>query len=266
VLAQATLLGSIFSNALLVLGLVLVVGAKHAPDGIMRFQRRLPNDTATLMFSALLIIALLGLSGSARDHASRHLLAISVGGAVILLVLYVIWLWHYLHADSREQAAAAPERGHAPVLSLLMSLALLAVAGVAALFISDYFIAALTPAIKILHISPVFAGLVIVAIAGNAVENAAGVSLAAKGKTDDAISVIKNSVSQIAVFVFPLLVIVSLLFATQLTFVLAPIYIGALAITVLAVWQVTGDGEATVPEGAALIALYLILALVFFFE
>jgi Ca2+:H+ antiporter len=265
-LAQASLLGSVFSNALLVLGLVIIVGARHSPGGVMRFGRRLPNDTATLMFPALLVIALLGLSGSAHDPASKHLLAISVGGAVVLLVLYGTWLWHYLRSDSRAQAAASPARDSSLQLSLLASCALLAVASVAALFVADWFVAALTPAIKILHISPTFAGLVIVAIAGNAVENAAGLTLAAKGKMDDAISVVKNSVSQIAVFLFPLLVLVSLLFATHLTFVLAPLYIGALAITVLAVWQITGDGEATVPEGAALIGLYLILDLVILYE
>jgi Ca2+:H+ antiporter len=105
-----------------------------------------------------------------------------------------------------------------------------------------------------------------VAIAGNAVENVAGIALARKGKMDDAVSVVKNSVAQIAVFLFPLLVLVSLLFAHHLTFVLEPVYIGALLLTAIAVWQVSGDGEATIPEGAALIGTYLILALLTFFE
>lgn len=98
------------------------------------------------------------------------------------------------------------------------------------------------------------------AIAGNAAENATGVVLAAKGDSDLAISVVKNSVAQIAARVFPLLVLVSMLFADQLTFAMAPVYIGALALTALAVWQITGDGEAVLFEGAALIALFVILA------
>jgi len=117
-----------------------------------------------------------------------------------------------------------------------------------------------------LGLSDAFAGLVVVAIAGNAVENVAGISLAAKGKMDDAISVVKNSVAQIAVFLFPVLVLVSLLFATPLTFVLAPVYIDALFVTALAIWQVTGDGEATIPEGAALIGIYVMLAFLTFYE
>jgi len=103
---------------------------------------------------------------------------------------------------------------------------------------------------------------VIVAIAGNAVENFTGIFLATKGKSDLAISVVKNSVAQIAAFLYPALVLVSLLFATSLTFSLAPVYIGALFLTAITVWQITGDGEAHMFEGFALIAIYVVLATV----
>ena len=89
----------------------------------------------------------------------------------------------------------------------------------------------------------------IVAIAGNAVENVVGITLAAKGQSDLAISVVKNSVAQIAVFVFPALVLLSLFLEHRLTFVLGPVYIGALLLTALAMWQITGDGEAVGVRG-----------------
>ncbi|MEA2282898.1 MAG: Ca2+:H+ antiporter [Solirubrobacteraceae bacterium] len=267
VVAQTSIIGSLFANALLVLGLVIVAGASASKDRVMRFSRRLPNDTATLLLLAVFIIVLLGLAVSAGDRASRHVTAISAAGAVVLLIVYGTWLWSYLRADRRDEAApeqAVGRRG--PGLSLGAALTLLAVAGVAAAFVSDWFVAALNPAMAALHLSKAFAGLVVVAIAGNAVENVAGIALARKGKMDDAVSVVKNSVAQIAVFLFPLLVLVSLLFAHHLTFVLEPVYIGALLLTAIAVWQVSGDGEATIPEGAALIGTYLILALLTFFE
>jgi Ca2+:H+ antiporter len=269
VVAQTSIIGSLFANALLVLGLVIVAGASASKDGVMRFSQRLPNDTATLLLLAVFIIVLLGLAVSAGDRASRHVTAISAAGAVVLLIVYGTWLRSYLRADRRDDAAAAPEVAAArrrPGLSLVAALTLLAVAGVAAAFVSDWFVAALNPAMAALHLSKAFAGLVVVAIAGNAVENVAGIALARKGKMDDAVSVVKNSVAQIAVFLFPLLVLVSLLFAHHLTFVLEPVYIGALLLTAIAVWQVSGDGEATIPEGAALIGTYLILALLTFFE
>jgi Ca2+:H+ antiporter len=137
---------------------------------------------------------------------------------------------------------------------------------VASAFTSDWFVHALEPTITDLHISQGFAGLVIVATAGNAVEHAVGVVLAARGHTELAMSVVKNSIAQIAAFMFPLLVLVSLLTATTLTFALAPVYIGALIGTAVIVWQITTDGEATPFEGAALVAAFVILAIVAWFE
>jgi Ca2+:H+ antiporter len=153
-----------------------------------------------------------------------------------------------------------------PRVPTLTSAILLAVSGLAAAFVSDWFVHALEPTIHTLGISRSFAGLVIVATAGNAVEHAVGVVLAAKGQNELAISVVKNSVAQIAAFLYPVLVLVSLLTATTLTFALPPVYTGALLGTSVIVWQITGDGEATPFEGTALIAAFVILATVAAFE
>jgi Ca2+:H+ antiporter len=144
----------------------------------------------------------------------------------------------------------------------LPALLLLGVSGVGAAFVSDWFVNALEPAIVELNISTAFAGLVIVAIAGNAVEHTAAIVLAAKGQSDLAISVVKNSVAQIAAFLFPALVLISLALSTSLTFALSPVYMGALALMTIAVWQITGDGEASAFEGFALAAIYVIVAVV----
>ena len=262
VVAETAILGSILVNALLVLGLVIVAGARRESDGIMRFNPRLPNDTATLLLVSSFIIVLIGLSHSAGDTASHHIKTISIIGAVAILVVYATWLRQYLTtAGSAGETAAEPPR-----LSLVTAITLLVIAGTTSAFVSDWFVNALQPTIDTLHISQAFAGLVIVAIAGNAVENVAGIVLAAKGRSDLAISVVKNSVAQIAAFLYPLLVLVSLLTATTLTFSLAPVYIGALAATAVLVWQITGDGEATVFEGVALVATFVILATVAAFE
>ncbi|HSZ69811.1 MAG TPA: hypothetical protein VK756_05565 [Solirubrobacteraceae bacterium] len=278
VVAQTAIIGSVFANALLVLGLVIVVGARRAPDGVMRFSKRLPSDTATLLLVTVFIIVLLGLSLASHDPASHHVKAISAVGAVCLLVVYVSWVVPYLRSDvapgaageGAEPAAIGTAAGGTvqagPRLSLAVTLTLLVVAGVGSAFVSDWFVGALSPAIAVLHISQAFAGLVIVAIAGNAVENTAGLVLAWKGRSDLAISVVKNSVAQIAAFLFPLLVLISFLLATTLTFALAPVYIGALTLTALSVWQVTGDGEAVAFEGWALVALYIVLATLTLYE
>ncbi len=263
VVAQTSILGSLFANALLVLGLAIVAGSFAARDGVMRFRSRLSNDTATLLLLAVFIIVLLGLSDTVGDRASKHAVAISAVGAVCLLVVYALWLWGYLRSEERDPAIE--EGSHGP-FSFGTGIAVLAVAGVGAAFVSDWFVDALDPAVRSLGISKAFTGLVIVAIAGNAVENLVGITLAAKGRADLAISVIKNSVAQIAVFLFPALVLLSLSFEHRLTFVLAPVYIGALALMALAVWQITGDGEAVAFEGWALVAIYIVLAVLTFYE
>jgi Ca2+:H+ antiporter len=303
VVAQTAIIGSILANALLVLGLVIVVGARRSPDGVMRFSKRLPRDTATLLLLAVFIIVLLGLSLAAHDPASHHVKVISAVGAMCLLVVYLAWVVPYLRADAASvgaggigQAAGSgldtdrvrktdaglvggadlvdgtdagaepPAPSEGPRLSLGVTLTLLVAAGAASAFVSDWFINALAPAISVLHISQAFAGLVIVALAGNAVENVAGLVLANKRRYDLAISVVKNSVAQIAAFLFPVLVLISFALPTQLTFALAPVYIGALALTALTVSQVTGDGEAAAFEGWALVALYVILATLTLYE
>jgi Ca2+:H+ antiporter len=261
VVAQYSILGSLFANALLILGLVIVAGARVSADGCFRFKRRLPNDTATLLLLATFIIVLLGLSNSAGDRASQHQVAISAIGAVVLLLVYGAWLSFYLRTSSGEQQREASLR-----IPLPASIGLLAVSGVAAAFVADWFVGALDPAVEALGISKEFTGLVIVGIAGNAVENVVGITLAAKGQSDLAVSVVKNSVAQIAVFLFPLLVLLSLAFTTHLTFVLPGLYVGALFLMAVAVWQVTGDGEAAAFEGLALIGLYAILAVITWYE
>jgi Ca2+:H+ antiporter len=261
VVAQFSIIGSIFANALLVLGFVIVVGARQSEDGVMRFSARLPQDTTTLLLLSGFIIVLVGISSNTHDHASDDIVTISAIAAVAVLIVYGLWVYDYLRTAPAREPSSGP-----PTSPLRPAIIALALGGVGAAFVSEWFIDALRPTIDQLGISAEFAGLVIVAIAGNAVEHAVGVVLAAKGQADLAISVVKNSVSQVAAFLAPALVLVSLLFSEQLTFDLAPVYVAALGLTIISVWQVTGDGEARYFEGAALIATYVILAVFTLYE
>ena len=261
VIAQTAIVGSIFANALLVLGIVVIAGCRQSSDGIMRFSVALPKDNAILMMLASFLIVIIGISAASNDPASHHIEAISIAGAIALLVTYTVWIVHYIRGDER----GLPSQGK-PRISMTVSVVLLAVTGVGAAFVSDWFVDSLSPTMARIGVPQAFAGLVIVAIAGNAVENTTGVVLALKGKSDLAISVVKNSVAQITAFLFPALVLASLFFATRLTFQLAPVFIGALALTGIALWQITSDGEATPFEGVALVSLYLILAVLTWYE
>jgi Ca2+:H+ antiporter len=256
VVAKTSLLGALFGNALLILGTAIVVGAWRSPDGVMRFQSRLPNDTATLLLAAVFIIVLLGLTDTVGGPGSGHEEEVSAIGAVFLLAVYAVWVWSYL----RSGVTHGPHGPPAGALSVRWAIGLIAFAGIAATLVSEWLVHAIEPAVDTLGISRAFMGLVIVAIAGNAVENAVAVTMAAKGENDLAVSVVKNAVSQTAVVVFPLLVLISLFFSEPLTFVLEPIYIAALFLTAISLWQITGDGESVAFEGLSLIALFGVLA------
>jgi Ca2+:H+ antiporter len=267
VVAQTSILGSLLANALLVLGLAIMAGAWRSEDGIMRFQPRLPNDTTMLLMLVVFLIAIISTSLTTGDAASENAVTISAIGAVLILLVYGAWLANYLRAGADQEPAIESE--HAPPLSFRLGVAVLALAGLAAAFTSEWFVAVIDPATEELGISKAFTGLVIVAIAGNAVENVVGIQLAWKRRYDLAISVVKNSVAQIAAFLYPVLVLISLAFTQRLTFGIPEgglVLVVALVFAALAIWQITGDGQAPGYEGLALVVTYAVLATVVWFE
>jgi Ca2+:H+ antiporter len=140
-------------------------------------------------------------------------------------------------------------------------LILLAVSAVSSAFVADWFVEALQPAMATLGMSEAFAGLIVVAIAGNAVENLAGVSSALKGRGDLAMSLILNSALQVVLFLAPVIVLLSFFVApVPLTLIFSPLLLGALAVGVLLVLVIVTDGEANAFEGAMLLGLYVIIA------
>jgi Ca2+:H+ antiporter len=138
------------------------------------------------------------------------------------------------------------------------------VTGVLAALVSDWFVAALTPAMTALHISDAFAGLVIVAIAGNAVENFVGIRLALRNDAETALQVVLQSPVQIAMFVAPVVLLAApLLGAHSFTLVLPPLLLVSLLASALLAVFITLDGESTWYEGAVLIAIYALIATCF---
>jgi Ca2+:H+ antiporter len=141
---------------------------------------------------------------------------------------------------------------------------MLIASAIAAAVVSEWFVHALEPAMHALGISDAFAGLVIVAIVGNAVEHAVGIQLAARNRSEYAFSVVINSPLQIALVLAPVLVILSrLLGYTPFTLVFPAMLVVAVTIAVLIAAFITWDGESDWSEGAALLALYAIIATAF---
>ena len=257
--AQSAIVGSLFATAMLVLGLTILVGAAAGPGAVMHFRANVARDAATLLMVCAFIIVIVSFAASSGVTAG-HVKTISAVAAVLLLTVYLAWVIPYVRRDQR-----GGDSGKAR-LTMRVAIGLLALAGVGAGLVSDWFVDSLAPAIHQLHISQAFAGLVIVAIASNAVEHVVGIVLAARRQSDLAISVVVNSVAQIAAFLFPALVLISLTMHTSLTFSLRPVYIGALAVTAIVIWLITEDGEGHPYEGWALVVTYVVLAMISFYE
>jgi Ca2+:H+ antiporter len=248
---QAALVGSIIANSVLVLGLAFLVGG--AINGTQRFESMRARMIATLTSLAATILAFPTIAHTFHTPAAAHERTLSFICAGVLLVLFFVTLPQFLSGG--DEHGSGPPRW-----SLATTVVVLGGAGVAAAFVSDWFVSALKPATESLGMSQAFAGLVVVAIAGNAVENVVGVQLAARNRPDFAISVVINSALQVALFLTPVLVFASLFFHTTLTLVfptlLAISLLVAAAITSLVVY----DGESTWEEGSILVGLYVVIA------
>lgn len=279
---KATLVGSILANVLLILGLAFVVGGlKH---GRQRFAADDGRTLGLMLTLAVFILAVPTLTASMHTPAESHERVVSVVVSIVMLGLFALSLPAAL---SKRKAAHAPHPGHtedgsSPIAAspdsaraaskaaghgewpLFMAIGMLAATGVGAAFVSEWFVSALQPAMDAIGINEVFAGLVIVAIAGNAVENVVGIQLAAKNQMDYGIQVILQSPVQVALTIAPIVCLSAVLLG-QPTFdlVLSPLLLAVMMMSALVAVLVTFDGESTWFEGAALIALYIAIATAF---
>jgi Ca2+:H+ antiporter len=248
---QSALVGSVIANSVLVLGLAFLAGGIR--NGTQRFNSPRARTIATLTTLAAVILAIPTLAHAFHSPAAAHEKSLSLICAGVLLTLFFLTLPGFLMGG--HEASGDPPRW-----SLRTTVILLGCSGFAAAFVSDWFVSALKPATESLGMSQAFAGLVVVAIAGNAVENVVGVQFAVRNRPDFAISVIVNSALQVALLLTPLLVFASLFFATNLTLVfptlLALVLLLAAGVTSLVVY----DGESTWEEGAILVGLYTVIA------
>jgi Ca2+:H+ antiporter len=260
---QAALIGSILGNSLLVLGLAIFVGGiKH---GRMHFDAESPRMIASMMMVAVAALAFPTLAAELHTPAAAHEGALSAACAILLLIIFIASLGFSLRSDpQRSLRHAAPRADSTDAWPLWLAVVVLVLASLGAALVSEWFVSALEPAIETLHVSQAFAGLVIVAIAGNAVENVVGIRLAAQNRPDYAMSVILNSSLLIALVVSPVLVLLSfVLGGPVLTLVLPPLMIAALLLTTLTSAIIVNDGETIWLEGVALIGLYCIIAAAF---
>ncbi len=255
---QSALIGSILANSLLVLGLAFVFGGLK--NGVQSFGVHQVRMIATLLVLAVAALAIPTLATAPGAPDAGHATDLSVITAIVLLVLFAASI-PFSISGGEGASSLGPGLELSEVWPLRLALAVLLLAGIGSAFVSDWFVSSLRPALASLGISEAFAGLVIVAIAGNAVENVAGIQAALRNKADLAISLVLNSSLQVALALIPALVLISVVIGgPALTLVTSPLLVGALGLSVFLGALVVFDGESTWLEGLALIALYVIIA------
>jgi len=260
-LVKASLTGSIVGNTLLVLGLsILLGGLRH---GELRFSRTHASHSASL-----LMIAVVGLAVPAVFARSlpldqtmpvEHL---SIAVAAILMIAYVLSLIYFF----RTPAAAGLERSRlAAQWPLSRSVLVLALAAVSITAMSDVLVDAVRPTLRAVGMSELFAGIVIIPIIGNISENVVGVQLALQNDMDFSMVISLGASLQVALFVAPLLVFISLLLGHPMDLVFTPLELVTVGFGTLIMGLIAADGESNWLEGAELVAVYAIVATAFFF-
>jgi Ca2+:H+ antiporter len=258
VVVQTALIGSILANTLLVLGLAFLVGGLR--HGTQTFQAPAVRTMATLLLLAVAALAIPTLATAPGEPDAGHQVDLSVIVSLVLLVVFAASIPFSL-GGGRGASVELREPSHETTWPLRLALGVLAVGAIGAALTSDLFVESLKPTMASFGLSEAFVGLVIVAIAGNAVENVVGIQAAAANKTDLATSLILNSSLQVAIALTPALVLISLVLGGgALTLVLSPLLLGAVLLAALLAAVIVFDGESTWLEGLALLGLYVIIA------
>jgi Ca2+:H+ antiporter len=273
---KASITGSILGNSLLVLGLaVLLGGLKH---GVQRFSRQAASTSATMMTLAiigLVIPAVFGHSIELQSPISLEYLSLAV--AATLIVGYGLSLLFSFTSPVRPELGSgvpgdpsAPlgvnsVEGARPRWSRRKAMFVLFASAVAVVVLSEILVGAIRPVIESVGLTQLFLGVIVIPIIGNAAEHLVAVQAALKNKMDLAMSVALGSSLQIALFVAPLLVFISLAAGKPMNLIFNPFELAALAATVIIASLISLDGESNWLEGAQLLIVYLIVAVAFFF-
>ena len=260
---KASLTGSIIGNVLLVLGLSFLVGGWGRER--QEFNRlSAGTHSASLMIAvvALLMPALFHLTPEASEFREE---AVSVGVSIILILVYAAMLFFSFKTHQKFIGGHSLPSDEKPKFSKGRALGTLAGATVLVAALSEFLVGALEPTVEELGVSKLFVGLIVVPIVGNAAEHASAIFLAAKNKMDVAIEIAIGSSTQIALFVAPMLVFISLVVGEPMNLIFTGIEVAAVAFSAAVLGFIALDGRSNWIEGLQLVAAYIIMAISFFF-
>jgi Ca2+:H+ antiporter len=263
---KASLTGSVLGNLLLVLGLSMVVGGWGR-------ERQTFNRTNVGVSAGLLLLTVAALllpdiyaetlSSAAPLHAPS-IVTISVLVSIVMLVTYVASLFFSLKTH-RSLLGASHMDPNPPQLTRRSALLLLLVATALTALAAEVLVGSIEHAAVAIGLTDLFIGAVIVAIVGNAAEHFSAVVFARRDHMDLAVGIALGSAAQVGLLVAPIAVLVSLLVGHPMALVFDHFELGAMLLAVLGVSFLSLDGESNWFEGVLLLAIYCIIAIIFFF-
>lgn len=291
-IVQASMLGSILSNILLVLGCCFIAGGYNR--SIQKFNMTIAQTMSSLMALAcvsLLIPAAFNASMKGDDYVSTpenpspEVLALSRGTSIVLLIIYVLYLFFqlYTHKDVFEEVEEETEHGHqhevrsasgsirsfltdsSDALTPVSSVFVLICSTVLVSFCADYLVSSIDDLVEQSGLSKTFIGLIVIPIVGNAAEHVTAVVVAIKDKMDLAVGVAVGSSMQIALFVTPFMVLIGWIIDIPMSLYFSTFETAVLFVSVLITNYLIMDGESNWLEGVMLIGTYIIIALAFFY-
>ena len=263
-LVKASITGSILGNLLLVLGMSMMFGGLR--HGTQSFDRRQAMSNSTLLVLTVLTLLIPSvLSQSIGPDGSQKVEVLSLGVAGVMILLYVLGLVFSLKSSKVGLSMELTDKpNNLKVISPAQALALLAIATIGVAYLSELLVGSVEPVVSRLGISEFFVGIIFIPIIGNVAEHMAAVQVALRNKMTLSVEIAVASSLQVALFVAPVLVFVSLLEGHPLTLIFNQFELLALIAGVLIAALVSADGESNWMEGAELLAIYVILGLGFF--
>jgi Ca2+:H+ antiporter len=264
----AAIIGAILANLLLALGLSFFIGGT-------KYHVQEYNPVSARLYSTMMVIAVISLGVPSffnRMFGGQDILReqamLNIGLALVLLIGYALYLFFMIktHPEIFKSSAVAEEEEHEGRWSKSRAIISLIGASVLAAFMSEVLVGAAEGTGEALGMSATFIGIVFLAVIGGAAESLSAVTVASKNKMDLSVGILLGSCIQIALFIAPLLVLVSLIIRPEPLFLSFPqVQTGALFFAVLIGMVVVADGKSNWFKGIQLIVVYLIIALLFFF-
>ena len=267
-IVRASLIGSIIGNLLLVFGLATLLGGlKFKEQKFNRHSAEANGSMMTISVISLLVPAIFIHNSHLKDSAPS-VANLSLAVAILLIALYIGGLIFSLKSHKsffQDEVKHEGEEEEKPSMSQAQALGILIVSTLFIAFESEFLVSSIEPVVHQLHMSELFLGIILIPIIGNAAEHSTAVVMAVKNKMDISVNIAISSAAQIAMFVAPLIIIVSRWSHHPVTIVFSSIELICVAAAVMITQQVTRDGKTNWLEGAQLLAAYVIMALAFYF-